>query len=123
MGTVQSAQETFTLRDDKGDKANGSSIFIIHEFSESASQAVTLPTTYDPQLSATGFLLFETQTRLKKFPPMESKSYDIWWPTKNPNMALVNLMWILQNLADVITPKKRRLIRELIAARESQPKR
>ena len=38
MGTVQSAQETFTLRDDTGGKANGSSIFIIHEFPESTSQ-------------------------------------------------------------------------------------
>ena len=35
-------------------------------------------------------------------------------------MGLVNLMWILQNLADVITPRRRRLVRELIAARESQ---
>ena len=120
MGTVQSAQETFTLRDDTGGKANGSSIFIIHEFQESTSQAVTLPTNCDPQLSATGFLLFETQSRLKKIPPKGIKSNDIWWPTNNPNMALVNLMWILQNLADVITPRRRRLIRELIAARESQ---
>ena len=115
MGTVQSAQDTFTLRDDTSDKANGSSQFTIHEFSKNDSQ-----TGCDPQLSATGFILFETQTRLKKLPPKDSQPPEIWWPAANPNMALVNLMWILQNLTDFISPKRRRQIRELIVARESK---
>ena len=89
MGTVQSAQDTSTLRDNSGEGTNDSRTFVMR-------------TSCYQQLSASEFLLFEKQTQGKKPPTKDDQPSEIWWPTANPNMIVVNLMWILQNLADIV---------------------
>ena len=106
MGTVQSTQDTFTLRDNIGDGTNDSRTFIMR------------PACYQ-QLSASEFMLFEKQTQGKKPPTKDDQPSEIWWPTANPNMSVVNLMWILQNLADIIPKTKRLRVRDLIATWET----
>ena len=93
------------LRDNSGD-------------SENDSRKFTLQTWCSPQLSATSVILFEKPSRLKKLPADTSQKAAIWWPTANPNMVLINLLWILQNLADYIPEKRRVQIREWLTSQE-----
>ena len=111
MGTVHSAQDTmsFTLHDAIGNGTNTKRTFVLDP-----SQWKTSWQKDGQTLSAGTSILFTKQTQGTNKILDSSQPANIWWPTTNPDMVLVNLMWILQNLADVMPTAKRLHLNALI---------